>query len=132
MFENKEELIEKFGIPYGEYGIKTIKTLYLFVEKEFEDKPFDIYFALLNEIINEDKKPLYELSLRKTNIELSIDDIFMLEESEIESLIQPINNKHYDIATRIFHNKTDVSKALIKLDSVNTIKDLFVKYGYSI
>lgn len=132
MFNNKEELIKEFGTPYGQYGIKTLRTNYLYVDKEHEDRPFEIYFVLLNEIINDknNEKPLFELSLRKTVVELDIDEIFNFEETEVESLIQPTDNMYYDIATKIFDNKTDALSNLNDLDGTDSIKKLFIKYNY--
>ncbi|MBA1354613.1 MULTISPECIES: hypothetical protein [Staphylococcus] len=118
----KNEILNFFKKPYGEYGIETIGTYYLYSEKIENEAKYKIYFANLNKRIEGNQEPFFELSLRETGIFIPSDSD--LSNEAMVKKVLPNSQEHFDIGLKIFNNESEAKKAIENLGGSFNIKEI--------
>lgn len=118
----KNEILNFFKKPYGEYGIETIGTYYLYSEKIENEAKYKIYFANLNKRMEGNQEPFFELSLRETGIFIPSDSD--LSNEAMVKKVLPNSQEHFDIGLKIFNNESEAKKAIENLGGSFNIKEI--------
>lgn len=126
MITSKEQLLREFNLPFTSYQIMPLEYFYLYMEKEKEHYSFTFYFSLLNEIIIEEKKTMFELSLRKSLIRL--DKITKVTNDYLIKHINPKFSNHNILNTLAFVNEVEAKEYLKDLNGSLSAKEIFDRY----